>query len=312
MKKILALTLSAILLFCTVSCAAKPQNIMSEGEYTGSGPDPTQFNLDAAGNASPFDHMSKTAFRTNLRPYLEAWYKFCYNAMWWQALELSENEEDTIENEVGDIYIKAADFNTQGELIAYLSTWLAPELFNKNVGVMTIENDSGLYILENVTGRYGTPDYNSCELIGVNSGKYYIRFVEENELFPEEDTAHVIAFEIINGKLLVTRHLSYAEALNITVGKLLDDGVVPEIMSLSEFKSFAAMLLYNYAKTHESLIFDEDSAKLCTEEWTKTVEGASCVAEILINGKNHYVIIGKDINKTYNIIGIQQIIPELS
>ena len=306
MKKIVLFALAVIIVLCTASCGAKPQNIEDEnGSGDETALDPTKFNLAATGSTSPFDHMSKAAFRKEIRPYLEAWYEFCYKGMWWLALDISENEE-TLETESGNIYVKAADFNTRNELASYLSDWISYRILNKKINEQTLENESGLYLLQIATGWYGVPDFNDCELVGVKDNKYYVSFSEENELYPEESTVHFVVFEILGGKLLVSEQISFAQGLEVAVGKILSEGITPDVMTTKEFADFIALLLYRYSEAEGHLNFDENSIKICTDEWVKTVEGASCAAEVMINGKWHYVIIGADINGIYRVIGISE------
>lgn len=305
MKKILILALAVILALSAVSCAAKPQNIEDSKSGTEVVLDKTKFNLGVKGKATPFDHMSNAAFRKELRPYLEAWYEFCYKEMWWTSLNI-DTQAEPIESDVGEIYLKLADFNTQTSLEKYLSSRLSYDVYGEIIKQQTLENESGLYVLEIAAGWQGTPDYNSCQLVASENGKYYVSFKEENELYSDGQSEYVVVFEIRDGRLLVTDYLSYAQGLEFTVGKVLSDGIKPDLMTISEFRDFVSLLMYRYGETEGHVNFDESSVKLCTDEWVKLVEGASYAAEVMINGKLHYAVIGADINGIYSIIGISK------
>lgn len=305
MKKIIAIALALLMIFCTCACAAKPHDIESDDKQSAV-LDKNKFNLAAKGNASPFDHMSEAALRRELRPYLEAWYEFCYRGMWWFSLKLSDAKE-TVETEDGSIYVKAADYNTAEELSQYLSQWLAPSAFNDILSVQTYEDETGLYLLQISTGWYAEPDFNDCEFITTKNGKYYVSFNEKIKLTEEETATHVLVFEIVNGKLLVCDSLTIADGLEMVVEKKLKSDITPELMTDFEFKEFVTLMLNRYCQLIGYVSFSEASISRCTEEWINAEEGVDCVAKVLVNGKYHYVLIGVDINGRYDVIRIQEV-----
>lgn len=307
MKKIVTFALAVLLVLCTASCSAKKQEIQSDNKGPIDVSGQTEFNLNVKGDASPFDLMSENAFRKEIRPYLEAWYEFCYRGMWGATLELSSNGA-TYEDENGNTYIKAKDFNTSGELSEYLSNWIHSSAFVDALEAQTYEDESGLYLSQISTGWYGEPDYYTCKYVGTKDSTYYVKFTENTELSEEGEVTHIVAFKKINKRLLVTGSLTTEEGLELTVEKTLSRGIAPNLMSISEFKDFVSLLLYRHIQTTEYINFTKSSIRIVSErEWMDLGEGVDLVAEVLINEMPHYVFIGTDINGNYNIVRIQKI-----
>lgn len=305
-KRIIAIVLATLLSLCAVSCGAKPKDILSEKDNShGATLDDTKPNLDVSGDASPFDHMTTAAFRREVKPYLEAWYEFCYRGMWWFSLNISEGRE-LVETEDA-IYVRAADYNTKTSLSDYIATWLARDTFSDILDVQTYEDQTGLYLLQISTGWYGEPDYNDCKLVSVKDGKYYVSFNEKSGLYQEETITHVVIFEKIGGKLLITGSLTVADGLEMVVESVLASEITPDVMTAAEFKEFVTLMLNRYCQFIGYVNFSESSISRCTEEWINAEEGVDCAAEVIVNGKNCYVLIGVDINGRYDVIRIQEI-----
>lgn len=305
MKKILTFALAVLLVICTASCSAKQQEIQSDNKKPVGVSGETEFNLNVKGDASPFDLMSESAFRKEIRPYLETWYEFCYKGMWTTSLELSGNLE-SYEDEDGHIYIKARDFSTVSELSKYISEYIHPSAFNDMLEAQTYEDDTGLYLLQISTGWYGEPDYYTCEYVGTKDSTYYVRFSEKTDLSPDGAVSHIVAFKKINKRLLVTGSLATDEGLEITVKKTLSNGITPEIMTIPEFEDFVSLLLYRYSKTTEYINFSKSSIRRSEKLWENAGEGVDIIAEVLINDMPHSVFIGSDVNGNYNIVRIQK------
>lgn len=297
-KRIITLALVAVLVLSASACAAKPKDIFQSDDKTQS----TAPGVNAA--ASPFENMTTAEFRKKVRPYLEAWYEFCYRGMWWFSLNISEGRE-LVETEDA-IYVRAADFNTTTSLSDYIATWIDRDAFSDILKVQTYEDQTGLYLLQISTGWYGEPDYNDCKLVGEKDGKYYVSFNEKNGLAQESTVTHVIVFENIGGKLLVTGNLTVADGLEMVVEKVLASDITPDIMTAAEFKEFVTLMLNRYCQFIGYVSFNESSISRCTEEWINNEEGVDCVAEVIVNGNLCYVLIGMDIHGRYDVIRIQE------
>ena len=312
MKKILLILIavSTVLAFC--ACSAKKSNIHSNIKPNNDKNTIEQdealdsvfdLSVSADSGASPFDKMSTAQFRKEIRPYLDAWYEFCYRKMWWLSVGISEGRE-TYERYDGSLFIKASStFATPDELSAHINKWGAKDMYLNTLSEQTLNRDDGLYLLQISSGWYGEPDYNSAQYVTSEGGKYYVRFDELSGTAQHKTITHVVCFEIVDGRLLITDNLTLADGLELVVKNILKSEITPALMSNTEFKEFVILMLNRYCQLIGKVEFSEDSISRCTD--SLVLSRCDCAAEVIVNGKYCYLLMGKDETGRYDILSIE-------